>query len=96
MNKKSAERWQPDAQVQKIPSIIRIAAGVRVARLFFGNHILTKSVYRDYTVRPPSPAMSLLRELEFIRQLAEGIFAVASAAILVCSLLAVTCREGSN
>jgi uncharacterized MnhB-related membrane protein len=31
--------------------------------------------------------MSLLRELEFIRQLAEGIFAVALAAILVCSLL---------
>jgi hypothetical protein len=40
--------------------------------------------------------MSLLRELEFIRQLAEGIFAVAFAAILACSLLAVTCREGSN
>ena len=34
--------------------------------------------------------MSLLRELEFIGQLAEGIFAVALAAILVCSLLAVT------
>ena len=64
---------------QKIPSIIRIAAGVRVAQLILHQPYFNESVYCDYTVRPPSLAMSLLRELEFIRQLAEGIFAVALA-----------------
>ncbi|MGB9654028.1 MAG: hypothetical protein WCB75_02220, partial [Pseudolabrys sp.] len=67
---------------QKIPSIIRIAAGVRVAQLILHQPYFNEERYCDYTVRPPSLAMSLLRDLEFIRQLAEGIFAVALAAIL--------------
>ncbi|MFZ0108373.1 MAG: hypothetical protein WAL01_02595, partial [Pseudolabrys sp.] len=60
------------------------------AQLILHQPYFNEERYCDYTVRPPSLAMSLLRDLEFIRQLAEGIFAVALAAILVCSLLAVT------
>jgi hypothetical protein len=54
-----------------------------VSRLIFINHDLTKSVYRDYAAGPPSLAMSLLSQLEFIRLFTEVVFAVALGLLLL-------------
>ena len=42
-----------------------------------------KSVYRDYAARPPSLAMSLLRDLAFYRLFTEVLFAVALGLLLL-------------